>query len=103
MVDQGGAGGAYESGGYNGQATYVDSGIGQAIAGFGKTLGAALGSGTAADDNASDIKKSERLGNQLKTDYSSSANLKGSKKVDSPPTKQIKVANKKAPIKMKKC
>lgn len=62
MVDQGGAGGAYESGGYNGQSTYVDSGIGQAIAGFGKTLGAALGSRTAADKNASDIKKSERLG-----------------------------------------
>ena len=62
MVDQGGAGGAYESGGYNGQSTYVDSGIGQAIAGFGKTLGAALGSRTAADANASDIKKSERLG-----------------------------------------
>jgi hypothetical protein len=28
--------------------------------------------------------------------------IKG-KKVDSPPTKQIKVADKKAPIKMKKC
>ena len=28
--------------------------------------------------------------------------MKG-KKVDSPPTKQMKVANKKAPIKMKKC
>lgn len=61
MVDQGGAGGAYESGGYNPDATYSDGGIANAIAGFGKTLGAALGSRTAADDNASDIKKKDQL------------------------------------------
>ena len=61
MVDQGGEGGAYESGGYTGQSTYGDSGISQAIAGFGKTLGAALGSRTAADNNASDVKKKKQL------------------------------------------
>lgn len=62
MVDQGGEGGAYANGGYNPDATYNDGGVAQAIAGFGKTLGAALGSRTAADENSSDIKKSERLG-----------------------------------------
>ena len=61
MVDQGGEGGAYESGGYTGQSEYGGGGIGQAIAGFGKTLGAALGSRTAADNNASDVKKKDRL------------------------------------------
>jgi len=62
MVDQGGEGGAYESGGYTGQSTYSDGGVAESIAGFGKVFGAALGSRTAADDNASDVKRSERLG-----------------------------------------
>lgn len=62
MVDQGGEGGAYESGGYNPNAVYDDGGIAESIAGFGKVIGAGLGSRTAADDNASDIRKSERLG-----------------------------------------
>ncbi len=61
MVSQGGEGGAYESGGYTGQSTYSDGGVAESIAGFGKVFGAALGSRTAADDNASDVKKKSRL------------------------------------------
>ena len=61
MVSQGGEGGAYEEGGYTGQSSYSDGGVAAAIAGMGQTLGAALGSRTAADDNASDINKKERL------------------------------------------
>lgn len=61
MVSQGGEGGAYEEGGYTGQSSYSDGGVAAAIAGMGQTLGAALGSRTAADDNASDIRKKERL------------------------------------------
>jgi len=66
MVDQGGEGGAYESGGYNPNALYDDGGIAESIAGFGKVVGAALGSRTAADDNASDLKKQARLENKSK-------------------------------------
>lgn len=61
MVPQGGEGGAYESGGYTGQSAYSDEGVAASIAGMGQMLGAAISSRTAADDNASDVKKKERL------------------------------------------
>lgn len=42
MVDQGGAGGTYEEGGWNPNALYDDSSISTAIIGFGTMLGAGL-------------------------------------------------------------
>lgn len=61
MVDQGGEGGAYESGGYNPDAVHRSSGVAEGIAAFGKILGAGLSSRTAEDKNKSDIKKEGRL------------------------------------------
>jgi hypothetical protein len=66
MVDQGGEGGAYESGGYTGESQYSDGGMSEAIAGFGKVVGAAIGSRTAGDKNKSNEKKAERLENRAK-------------------------------------
>jgi len=61
MVDQGGAGGAYESGGYTGQSEYSDGGMGDAIASVGKVVGAAISSRTAGDKNDANLKKEARL------------------------------------------
>jgi hypothetical protein len=61
MVDQGGAGDAYESGGYTGESQYSDGGMSEAIAGFGKVVGAAIGSRTASDKNDANVKKETRL------------------------------------------
>lgn len=61
MVDQGGAGGAYESGGYTGESQYSDGGMSEAVAGLGKVVGAALGSRTASDKNDANVKKEARL------------------------------------------
>jgi len=61
MVDQGGEGGAYESGGYTGKSEYTDGGMSDAIASFGKVVGAGLSSRTAEDKNKSDVKKEARL------------------------------------------
>jgi len=61
MVDQGGEGGAYESGGYTGKSDYVDSGIGDAIASFGKVIGAGIQSRTASDKNDANVNKEARL------------------------------------------
>ncbi len=61
MVDQGGEGGAYESGGYNPDMVYNNDVANQAVESFGKVVGAALGSRTAEDQNKSDIKTKERL------------------------------------------
>ena len=61
MVDQGGEGGAYESGGYTGQSQYSDGGMGEAIASFGKVVGAGIQSRTAGDKNDANVKKEERL------------------------------------------
>ena len=61
IVSQGGEGGAYESGGYTGESSYSDGGVAAAIAGVGQMLGATISSRTAADDNASNISKKERL------------------------------------------
>jgi len=61
MVDQGGEGNAYESGGYTGQGQYSDGGMGEAIATFGKVVGAGLSSRTAGDKNDANVKKEARL------------------------------------------
>jgi len=61
MVDQGGSGGAYESGGFNPDAVYNNDGFNTAIESFGKVIGAALASRTAEDKNKSDVKTKERL------------------------------------------
>jgi len=61
MVDQGGEGGAYESGGYNPSMVYNNDAANEAVESFGKMVGAALSSRTAEDQNKSDIKTKERL------------------------------------------
>ena len=61
MVDQGGEGGAYESGGYNPDATYNNDAANAAIESFGKVVGAGLSSRTEEDKNKSNEKKAARL------------------------------------------
>ncbi len=61
MVDPGGEGGAYESGGYTGKSDYNDGGISDAIASVGKIIGAGLSSRTASDKNDANVKKEVRL------------------------------------------
>jgi hypothetical protein len=61
VVDQGGEGGAYESGGFNGEATYTDGGAASAIAGVGKMIGSSLASRTSEDKNKDNEKKAARL------------------------------------------
>lgn len=61
IVDQGGEGGAYESGGYNPENVYNDNGISESIMGFGKVLAAGISSITAEDQNNSNIAKKARL------------------------------------------
>jgi hypothetical protein len=61
IVDQGGQGGAYESGGFNPDQGYSDGGAATAIAALGSTIGAGLSSRTAGDDNKDDMSTSKRL------------------------------------------
>ena len=61
IVDQGGAGGVYEEGGFNPNNVYSDNGISEGIAGFGKIVGAGLLSRTAGDVNDENEKKVDRL------------------------------------------
>jgi hypothetical protein len=61
MVDQGGEGGAYESGGYTGKSEYSDGGLAESISTFGTVVGAGLSSRTAGDKNKANIKKADRL------------------------------------------
>ena len=61
MVDQGGEGGVYESGGYTGTSTYNNDAANAAIESFGTTIGAALSSRTPEDKNKVNIKAKERL------------------------------------------
>jgi hypothetical protein len=64
IVSQSGEGGAYEEGGYTGQANYSDGGIAAAISGVGKVVGAGLSSVTAGDKNKANVKKETRLENR---------------------------------------
>jgi len=61
IVDQGGEGGAYESGGYTGESTYNNDAANAAVESFGATIGAALSSRTPGDKNKSNIKSKQRL------------------------------------------
>ena len=61
IVDQGGEGGSYESGGYTGESSYNNDAANAAIESFGTTIGAALSSRTIGDKNKSNIKSKERL------------------------------------------
>jgi hypothetical protein len=61
MVDQGGAGGAYESGGFTGESQYSDGGAAAAISSFGNSIAAGLNSITPGDKNKMNEKKAARL------------------------------------------
>lgn len=61
MVDQGGAGGAYEAGGYNPDAVYNNDAANAAVESLGKTIGASIAARTPEDKNKEDVKKSDRL------------------------------------------
>jgi hypothetical protein len=61
MVDQGGEGGAYESGGYTGESTYNNDAANAVVESVTSTIGAALSSMTPDDKNKSNIKSQERL------------------------------------------
>jgi hypothetical protein len=61
MVNQGGAGGAYEEGGYNPDNVYNNNAMLTAIVGFGESLGKGLSAVTSKQRNQGDVNKSERL------------------------------------------
>ncbi len=61
MVDQGGSGGAYESGGYNPEAVYNNDVANATIESLGKVVGAAISSRTAGDENKSNVNKKSNL------------------------------------------
>jgi len=61
MVDQGGAGGAYESGGFTGESQYNDGGAAAAISSVGNSIAAGLNSITSADKNKMNENKAVRL------------------------------------------
>jgi len=67
IVDQGGSGGAYESGGFNPDMVYNNDAANAAVESLGKVIGAAISSRTAADNNASDVKTKERLDKKEKS------------------------------------
>lgn len=66
IVDQGGQGGAYESGGFNPDQGYSDGGTANAIAALGNTIGAGLSARTAGDENKDDLAASNRLDKKSK-------------------------------------
>lgn len=61
IVDQGGSGGAYESGGFNPDMVYNNDAANSAIESLGKVIGAGLSSRTEGDKNKDDLKTKERL------------------------------------------
>lgn len=66
IVDQGGQGGAYESGGFNPDQGYSDGGTANAITALGATIGAGLSARTAGDENKDDLATSKRLDKKSK-------------------------------------
>lgn len=64
MVDQGGSGGTYESGGFNPDMVYNNDAANAAVESLGKVIGAGLSSRTAGDQNEEDIAKVKRLQNK---------------------------------------
>jgi hypothetical protein len=61
IVDQEGAGGAYESGGYSGKSSYNNDAANAVVESIGTTIGATLSSRTADDKNKDNTKAKERL------------------------------------------
>jgi hypothetical protein len=61
MVDQGGAGGAYESGGFTGKSQYSDGGMAAAISSFGQSIATGIDSISDKDMNKMNEKKADRL------------------------------------------
>jgi hypothetical protein len=61
MVDQGGAGGTYESGGFTGKSQYSDGGMAAAISSFGNSIAAGIDSISDKDMNKMNEKKAARL------------------------------------------
>lgn len=87
IVDQGGAGGAYESGGYTGESNYNNDAANAAVESITSTIGAALSSRTPGDKNKSNIKSKTRLENKSarlikegKTDRAEKVNARVEKK-----------------------
>jgi len=64
MVDQGGAGGAYESGGFTGKSQYSDGGMAAAISSFGASISAGIDAISDKDMNKMNEKKATRLENR---------------------------------------
>ena len=60
VVDQGGSGGAYESGGFNPDMVYNNDEANEAVASLGKIIGAGISARTPGDENKSNIKKEAR-------------------------------------------
>lgn len=81
IVDQGGAGGAYEQGGFNPDMVYNNDAANQAVESFGKIVGAALGSRTASDNNDSNEAKVKRLQGKGTKLVEKSKNSAGDKQV----------------------
>lgn len=79
MVDQGGEGGAYESGGFDPNTVYNDNATSGAVIGIGKTIGASLLSRTSEDINESDIDRKSKLEDRKKNLESKKANSKSDK------------------------
>lgn len=61
MVDQGGANGAYESGGFTGKSQYNDGGMAAAISSFGQSIATGIDSISDKDMNKMNEKKADRL------------------------------------------
>lgn len=61
IVDQGGEGGAYESGGYTGKADYNADAVNATLTSFAETVGNALSERSPEGNNKQDIKSKERL------------------------------------------
>lgn len=83
MVDQGGAGGAYESGGFTGKSQYSDGGMAAAITSFGQSIATGIDSISDKDMNKMNEKKATRLENR-----SQKTELKKQQAIDAGNTKK---------------
>jgi len=102
IVDQGGQGGAYESGGFNPEESYSDGGTANAIAALGNTIGAGLAARTAGDENKDNLSTSKRLEKKSKrisdkvisSDTSEDKKKRLDKRLGNVGEKQVKVKSK---------
>lgn len=81
MVDQGGSGGAYESGGFDPSNVYNNDAANAAIESFGKVVGASLASRTEGDANEANEAKVKRLQNKGAKLVDKSKNSSGDKQI----------------------